>query len=88
MDVPITNVHFAAHIWENALPLRKNPIIFEDIDYAAKYFKRQNRVFICDGDALIIPQKRLVPILERIKERIPWVKELDFMKHKKHKNEN
>ena len=56
--------------------IKKNPIIFEDIDYAAKYFKRQNRVFICDGDALIIPQKRLVPILERIKERIPWVERI------------
>jgi coproporphyrinogen III oxidase-like Fe-S oxidoreductase len=27
-----------------------------------------------DGDALIIPQKRLVWILERIREHLPWVK--------------
>ncbi|OQY02661.1 MAG: radical SAM protein [Desulfobacteraceae bacterium 4572_130] len=56
--------------------IKKNSIVFEDIDYAAKYFKRQNRVFICDGDALIIPQKRLVPILKRIQERIPWVERI------------
>jgi radical SAM superfamily enzyme YgiQ (UPF0313 family) len=27
-----------------------------------------------DGDALIIPQRRLMEILERIKEHLPWVK--------------
>ena len=27
-----------------------------------------------DGDALIIPQKRLMWILDRIKEHLPWVK--------------
>jgi radical SAM superfamily enzyme YgiQ (UPF0313 family) len=29
-----------------------------------------------DGDALIIPQKRLVWILERIREHLPWVKRI------------
>jgi radical SAM superfamily enzyme YgiQ (UPF0313 family) len=36
--------------------------------------KRQDRVFLMDGDALIIPQKRLIWILERIREHLPWVK--------------
>jgi len=36
--------------------------------------KGQDRVFLMDGDALIIPQKRLMWILERIKEHLPWVK--------------
>lgn len=36
--------------------------------------KRQDRVFLMDGDALIIPQKRLLWILERIKEHLPWVR--------------
>jgi radical SAM superfamily enzyme YgiQ (UPF0313 family) len=34
----------------------------------------QSRVFLMDGDALIIPQKRLIWILDRIKEHLPWVK--------------
>ncbi|MBF0204519.1 MAG: radical SAM protein [Desulfamplus sp.] len=53
--------------------IKKDSIIFEDIDFAAKYCRQQTRLFICDGDALIIPQRRLVPILERIKQRLPWV---------------
>jgi radical SAM superfamily enzyme YgiQ (UPF0313 family) len=45
----------------------------EDIEFAAQYCRRQRRVFLCDGDALIIPQKRLLKILQAIKERLPWV---------------
>ena len=44
-----------------------------DIAYAARHFKHQRRLFICDGDALIIPQKRLVNIIKEIKKQLPWV---------------
>ena len=53
--------------------IKKDDIIFQDIDFASKYCRRQNRVFICDGDALIIPQRRLVPILKAIRKKLPWV---------------
>jgi radical SAM superfamily enzyme YgiQ (UPF0313 family) len=53
--------------------IKKDDIIFEDIEFAREYCKRQDRLFICDGDAMIIPQKRLVKILKRIKDRLPWV---------------
>ena len=54
--------------------IKKDPIILSDILFAAKYMKRQDRVFLMDGDALIIPQKRLMWILETIKEHLPWVR--------------
>lgn len=53
--------------------IKKDDVIFEDIEFARANCRRQNRLFICDGDALIIPQRRLVPILERIRDRLPWV---------------
>ena len=53
--------------------IKKDDIIFEDVEFARRYCKNQNRLFICDGDAMIIPQKRLVNILNRINERLPWV---------------
>nr|WP_320190739.1 radical SAM protein [uncultured Desulfobacter sp.] len=53
--------------------IKKDDVIFEDIEFASKHCRRQNRLFLCDGDALIIPMKRLVPILERIRDRLPWV---------------
>lgn len=53
--------------------IKSDAIIMEDIDFAAKYCKRQRRVFLCDGDALIVPQKRLLKILKEIENRLPWV---------------
>jgi radical SAM superfamily enzyme YgiQ (UPF0313 family) len=53
--------------------IKTDDIILEDIAFAAKYCRNQNRLFICDGDALIIPQKRLVMILAEIKKQLPWV---------------
>ena len=53
--------------------IKSDDIIMEDIAFAAKYCKNQDRLFICDGDALIIPQKRLVNILSQIKKQLPWV---------------
>lgn len=44
-----------------------------DIAFAAKHCKHQNRLFICDGDALIVPQKRLIKILTEIEQQLPWV---------------
>lgn len=54
--------------------IKEDKIILGDILFAAKYMKRQNRVFLMDGDALIVPQKRLMWILDRIKEHLPWVR--------------
>ena len=56
--------------------IKDNDIILNDILFASKYMKGQDQVFLMDGDALIIPQKRLLWILERIKEHLPWVKRI------------
>ena len=53
--------------------IKSNDIIMEDLAFAARYCQRQRRVFLCDGDALIIPQKRLLALLSEIKRQLPWV---------------
>ncbi len=53
--------------------IKPDDIIMQDIAFAAKHCKRQRRVFLCDGDALIIPQKRLKNILTAIETQLPWV---------------
>jgi radical SAM superfamily enzyme YgiQ (UPF0313 family) len=53
--------------------IKPDEVIMEDIAFAARYARRQRRVFLCDGDALIVPQKRLVKILAAIREQLPWV---------------
>ena len=53
--------------------IKPEEIILEDIAFAARYSRRQRRVFLCDGDALIIPQKRLLKVLQAIGDQLPWV---------------
>ncbi len=54
--------------------IKDNDIILSDILFASRYMQNQQRLFIMDGDALIIPYRRLTWIFERIKEHLPWVK--------------
>ena len=54
--------------------IKDDETILSDILFASKTMRRQDRVFLMDGDALIIPQKRLMWILDRIREHLPWVK--------------
>jgi radical SAM superfamily enzyme YgiQ (UPF0313 family) len=58
---------------EKRFTIRDDSTIDADIDYASKNFSFIRRVFLIDGDALIIPQNRLVRILTRIREKMPWV---------------
>jgi radical SAM superfamily enzyme YgiQ (UPF0313 family) len=42
-----------------------------DIRYAAQAFPETRRLFITDGDALVIPWKRLYPLFQEINEQLP-----------------
>lgn len=54
--------------------IKDDDVILNDILFASRHMRNQDRFFIMDGDALIIPFPRLVWILEMIKEHLPWVK--------------
>lgn len=45
-----------------------------DIAFAEHYCKRQDRVFVMDGNALVMPTEQWVWLLERIRARLPWVR--------------
>ena len=53
--------------------IKTDSVIMEDIAFASNHCRRQRRVFLCDGDALIVPQKRLMNILMEIEKQLPWV---------------
>ncbi|MBW1689329.1 MAG: B12-binding domain-containing radical SAM protein [Deltaproteobacteria bacterium] len=61
---------------EKRFRIKDNDIILSDILYAARYMRRLDRLFIMDGDALIIPHPRLKRILEAIQEHLPQVKRI------------
>ena len=56
--------------------IKEDAIIDADIDYASTNLGFFRRVFLMDGDALIIPQQRLVRILSRIREKMPWIQRI------------
>ena len=53
--------------------IKSDDIIMADIAFAAAHCRRQRRVFLCDGDAMVIPQRRLMHILGEIRRQLPWV---------------
>lgn len=53
--------------------IKDRETVRRDIKFAARHCKRQRRLFLCDGDALIMPQARLLEILADIRESLPWV---------------
>lgn len=57
----------------------KDPATIDtDLDFAASHFQQLNRLFLADGDVLITPQHRLVPLLEKIRTKLPWVRRLSL----------
>lgn len=45
--------------------------IIKDLQFAAQFCTRQKRIFLADGDALILPQDKLVDILTKIRIFLP-----------------
>ena len=56
--------------------IKDQQTIDDDIAFAARYCQRQSRLFLCDGDALILPQQRLLDILTAINQQLPWVRRI------------
>ncbi len=52
--------------------------INDDIAFAARYCQNQKRVFLADGDALIIPTARLEEIFSSIRQNLPWVNRINL----------
>ena len=52
--------------------------IKQEIDFFRMYIKKAERIFIADGDALIIPMKILKEIFLYIKEKFPEVKKISL----------
>lgn len=56
--------------------IKDEATIMADIDFAARHCRRQDRLFLCDGDALILPQQKLLQILDRIRLKLPWIQRI------------
>ncbi|OPY75566.1 MAG: coproporphyrinogen III oxidase [Syntrophorhabdus sp. PtaU1.Bin058] len=62
---------FCGSFKEKKFRVRPIEEVREDVEEAKQFARYIRKVFIADGDALIIPQKRLVPIVRLIKDSFP-----------------
>ena len=53
--------------------IKDQAVIEADIRYASKNFSFLKRLFITDGDALILPQAKLIGLLTKLREEMPWL---------------
>ncbi|AGF79421.1 Fe-S oxidoreductase [Desulfocapsa sulfexigens DSM 10523] len=58
---------------EKKFRIRSQEEVLDNIAFAARYCGKQKRVFLADGDVLILSQKRLVALFELIRENLPQV---------------
>ena len=63
---------------EQKFRIKDNDIVDSDLEFAANYCTRQKTVFLADGDALVIPQQRLMYLFARIHKNLPWVRRISL----------
>ena len=56
-----------------AFAQKDDKAIAEDLLFARKYCKNATRLFLADGDVLILSQHRLLRIFRMIREHLPWI---------------
>jgi radical SAM superfamily enzyme YgiQ (UPF0313 family) len=62
---------FCGSFKEKKFRVRTFEEIKADVEEAKAYARYIDKVFLADGDALVIPQKRLLPIVELVKDAFP-----------------
>jgi radical SAM superfamily enzyme YgiQ (UPF0313 family) len=63
--------------------LKPDEIIEADLQFAARYCRRQHRIFLADGDVLVLPQKKLRQLFLDINEKLPWVNRVSLYGNEK-----
>ena len=58
--------------------IRSAEEVAENIGFAARYCRRQHKVFLADGDALILSQKRLTTLFRQIRNQLPQVRRISL----------
>jgi len=63
---------------EKRFSIKKHATVTADLEFAARYCQRQHKLFLADGDALIIPYPRLLAIFQEIRVQLPWVRRISL----------
>jgi len=61
---------------EQKFSLKADHVIEKDLEFAASHYPHINRIFLADGDVLILPHKRLIRIFAAIKNKLSHVRRI------------
>ena len=62
---------FCSMFKDKRFRIRKVSEVLEDFDSARRHYRRVDRIFLADGDALVLQNKDLLVILDYIKNLFP-----------------
>lgn len=62
---------FCSMYKEKTFRLRPENEVMEDLEWAREHYRRVEKIFLCDGDALCLSNSKLIRILDRIRELFP-----------------
>lgn len=65
---------FCSMFKDKQFRIRKPEEVLEDLEMARRYYSHVEKIFLADGDALVLSNKALLTILNRIKELFPECK--------------
>lgn len=58
--------------------IKSDVAVDTDLIFAEKYCRNQTRLFLADGDVLILSQKKLVKLFQKIRKHLPWIKRISL----------
>ncbi len=58
--------------------IKDEATIIRDLHFARQYCRNQHKVFLADGDVLILSQKRLVHIFQLVRQALPWISRISL----------
>jgi radical SAM superfamily enzyme YgiQ (UPF0313 family) len=58
---------------DNDFQLKDQDTIDADLDFAKQHYRNKTRVFLADGDVLILSQRRLIQVFNKIRKQLPWI---------------
>ena len=65
---------FCAAYRDRTFQIKPTERIEQDLEFAAAWCQRQTTLFLADGDALALPDSLLGALLQRIREKLPWIR--------------
>lgn len=58
--------------------IKDEATIIRDLQFARQYCRNHHKVFLADGDVLILSQKRLVHIFHLVRQALPWISRISL----------